>query len=60
MNSPATRTYVRHAGDFSAEELAERDRIEAEHQAELAARQAALAESNPELAAWVAKKVRFR
>jgi len=53
--NPTTRTYVRHAGDHDAEWLAERDRKAAERRAELEARQAALRESNPGLAAAAEK-----
>jgi hypothetical protein len=58
--STTTRNYVRHAGDHSPEWLALRDERVAERQAELDARQAALRESDPELAAAVEAKMRRR
>lgn len=56
----STAAHIRNAGAHSPEWLAERDRKAAERQAELAERQAALKASDPELAAWVARKGRRR
>lgn len=53
MSTSAIRNYVRHAGD-NAEFYAERDRKVEARRVELEARQAALRESNPELAAAAA------
>lgn len=57
MTTAATRMYLRHVGDESAEVLSERDRKAAARQAELDARIAARRESNPELADWAERRV---
>lgn len=57
MTSAATRNFVRHAGDHDVDWLLEQERKADERQEALLARQEALRESNPELAALVEKKV---
>lgn len=56
MTSPATRMHVRHSGDHDVDWLLEQERKDDERREALEARQAALRESDPELAAWVATK----
>lgn len=57
MTSAATRNFVQHAGDVPADVLAKREADKEARRAELDARQSALRETNPELAAWIEKKV---
>lgn len=56
MTTPATRSYVRHAGDVPAETLARREAAKAERRAELEARMA----ENPYAAAAKAAVERGR
>lgn len=60
MSTPATRNYVRHAGDVDPDILARREAAKEARRAELDARQAALRESDPELAAWAERTANRR